>query len=36
MDRATHLEERTPMIQAWADYLEKLARGADVIPIKAA
>lgn len=35
-DRATHLEERTPMIQAWADYLDKLAKGADVIPIKAA
>src|SRR5665647_1165031 len=33
-DRTTHLEDRTPMIQAWADYLDKLARGADVIPIK--
>ena len=35
-DRATHLEESTPMIQTWADYLDKLAKGADVIPIKAA
>lgn len=35
-DRATHLEERTPMIQVWADYLDKLAKGADVIPFKAA
>lgn len=34
--RARHLEERTPMIQAWADYLDKLTIGADVIPIKVA
>lgn len=35
-DRATHLEERTPMLQVWADYLDKLAKGADVIEFKAA
>ncbi len=35
-DRATHLEERTVMIQAWADYLDKLARGADIIQFKTA
>ncbi|MDD5336154.1 MAG: integrase arm-type DNA-binding domain-containing protein [Rhodoferax sp.] len=35
-DRATHLEERTPMIQVWADYLDKLRIGADVIQFKAA
>ena len=32
-DRATHLEERTAMIQHWADYLDKLRTGADVIPL---
>ncbi len=32
-DRATHLEERTVMIQQWADYLDKLRIGADVIPL---
>lgn len=35
-DRATHLEERTEMIQTWADYLDKLAAGADVIEFKRA
>ena len=35
-DRATHLEERIPMLQVWADYLDKLAMGADVIQFKAA
>ena len=35
-DRTTHIEDRTDMLQVWADYLDKLARGADVIPIKAA
>lgn len=35
-DRTTHVEDRTDMLQVWADYLDKLARGADVIPIKAA
>ncbi len=32
-DRATHLEERAEMIQRWADYLDKLRTGADVIPL---
>jgi integrase len=32
-DRATHLEERTPMLQAWAVYLDKLTKGADIIPL---
>ncbi len=35
-DRATHLEERTEMIQAWANYLDRLAAGADVIEFKRA
>lgn len=32
-DRATHLEERAEMVQAWADYLDKLRTGADIIPL---
>jgi integrase len=35
-DRATHLEERTPMLQVWADYLDKLRIGGEVIQFKAA
>jgi integrase len=35
-DRATHIDERTDMLQVWADYLDKLAKGADVIQFKAA
>jgi integrase len=35
-DRATHLEERTEMIQAWANYLERLTAGAEVIEFKRA
>ena len=35
-DRTTHVEDRTGMLQVWADYLDKLARGADVISFKAA
>lgn len=35
-DRATHLEERTPMLQTWADYLDKLRIGGEVIQFKAA
>ena len=27
-DRTTHLEDRTDMLQVWADYLDKLATGA--------
>jgi integrase len=35
-DQSTHLEDRTSMLQVWADYLEKLSRGADVVPLRAA
>lgn len=35
-DRTTHVEDRTDMLQVWADYLDKLALGADVIPMRAA
>ena len=35
-NRTTYLKHRATMMQQWADYLDKLARGADVIPIKAA
>ncbi|MBP9904876.1 MAG: integrase arm-type DNA-binding domain-containing protein [Rhodoferax sp.] len=35
-DRTTHLEDRTAMLQVWADYLDKLAKGGDVIKFKAA
>ncbi len=35
-DRATHIEERGDMLQAWADYLDKLAAGADVVQFKRA
>ena len=33
-NRAQHLPERRKMMQAWADYLDSLRQGADVIPIK--
>jgi integrase len=32
-NRTAHLAERRKMMQAWADYLDKLRSGADVIPI---
>lgn len=35
-DRATFQEERAEMLQAWADYLYKLAAGADVVQFKRA
>lgn len=35
-DRATHLEERAEMLDKWADYLDKLRAGADVIQFKTA
>ena len=35
-NRTQYLKHRTVMMQQWADYLDKLARGADVIPFKAA
>jgi len=33
---AEHLDERRKMMQSWADYLDGLKRGAEVIPIKRA
>ncbi|MGR8933529.1 MAG: tyrosine-type recombinase/integrase [Gammaproteobacteria bacterium] len=33
-NRAQYLEERRRMIQSWADYLDGLKQGADVIPIR--
>ena len=35
-DRATHIEERADMLQVWADYLDKLAAGGDVVEFKRA
>jgi len=35
-DRTQFLAERAKMMQAWADYLDKLRKGADVIKFKAA
>jgi integrase len=35
-DRATHVEERTDMLQVWANYLDTLRVGAKVIPFKRA
>ena len=35
-NRTQYLKQRFDMVQQWADFLDKLARGADVIPIKAA
>ena len=35
-NRTQYLKHRATMMQQWADYLDKLARGADVIPFKAA
>jgi integrase len=35
-NRTEWLKERTKMMQRWADYLERLKVGADVIPLKAA
>ncbi len=34
-NRTTYLKQRTEMMQRWADYLDKLAAGADVIPLRA-
>ncbi|WP_036267863.1 tyrosine-type recombinase/integrase [Methylocaldum szegediense] len=33
--RAEHLPERRKMMQAWADYLDSLKNGADIIPLSA-
>lgn len=35
-DRTTHLEDRTSMLQVWADYLDKLRIGGEVIQFKTA
>jgi integrase len=35
-DRTKYLDDRREMMQAWADYLDKLKRGADVIPLRTA
>lgn len=33
-NRASFIEERTKMMQQWADYLDRLAAGADIVPIR--
>lgn len=33
-NRAQHLPERRIMMQAWADYLDNLKKGADILPLK--
>lgn len=35
-NRTQYVKQRFLMIQQWADYLDKLAVGADVIELKAA
>jgi integrase len=35
-NRTQYINQRFIMIQQWADYLDKLAQGAEVIPLKAA
>jgi len=35
-DRAEYLEQRRHMMVVWAEYLDKLRDGADVIPIRGA
>jgi integrase len=35
-NRTQYMKHRAAMMQQWADYLDKLARGAEVIPFKAA
>lgn len=35
-NRTTHIQERRKMMQQWADYLDKLKAGAEVIPLHAA
>ncbi len=34
-NRTAHLPARRQMMQRWADYLDKLCKGADVLPIRA-
>ena len=33
-NHADYLEERTTMLQEWANYLDNLKQGAEIIPIK--
>jgi len=33
-NQTAHLPERRKMMQSWADYLDKLKVGADVIPLR--
>lgn len=33
-DRAQHLEQRRDLMKRWADCLDRLRTGADVIPIR--
>ena len=33
-NRAEYVEERRDMLQHWADYLDSLREGADIIPFK--
>ena len=35
-NRTKYIKQRFLMIQQWADYLDKLARGADILPIRQA
>lgn len=35
-NRTAHLDERRKMMQAWADYLDALRTGANVVPLRAA
>ncbi|MBB1077394.1 integrase arm-type DNA-binding domain-containing protein [Rhodoferax sp. 4810] len=35
-NRTQYLKQRIPMMQRWADYLDKLAEGGVVVPLKAA
>jgi len=32
-NRSAHLPERRKMMQEWADYLDKLTAGAEIVPI---
>jgi len=35
-NRAQYMDERRKMMQAWADYLDMLRRGGNVVPIRKA
>lgn len=35
-DRADYMEQRHAMMQTWANYLDKLRAGAEVIPFRGA